>query len=65
MKKEIIRTCLDYFILVAEINETVKQKNVALRNQDYELAVKLRDEEKTLTEKIPTLEELKNLRDKL
>ena len=62
MEKDIIKKCLDYIILLAELNEVQRLKHCAIKEQSFELAVKLRDEERELQSKIPTLEEIKNLR---
>lgn len=65
MEKEIIKKCLDFIILIAELDEVKLRKHYAVKDQNFELASQLRDEEKKLLAEVPTLEEIRNLRNNL
>lgn len=64
-EKEIIKKCLDWWLLTIEINEIQKMKNAAVKEQSYELAMKYREEEIKLAEQLPTVDQLRKLREKL
>jgi len=50
--KEIVKEIIDYLIIRSQLDELIPEKNEAVRKQDYEIAAKLRDDEKKLREKL-------------
>ena len=61
--KKLMLELLDYFILMAEIHDLRTKKSQAVQKQNFIDAANFRDEEKKLMEKIPTIEDLKQLRE--
>jgi hypothetical protein len=65
MKEEVIKEVLDVFITFLEANSITREKNEAVKKQDFEKAVTLRTKEQVAYLKLPSLEKIKELRDKL
>jgi hypothetical protein len=65
MKKEAIKEVLDVFISFLEAHSLTKDKNEAVKKQDFENARVLRTEEVIAYNKLPSLEKIKELREKL
>lgn len=65
MKEEAIKEVLDMFISFLEAHSLTKDKNEAVKKQDFEKAVVLRTEEVIAYNKLPSLEKIKKLREKL
>ena len=65
MKEEVIKEVLDVFITFLEANSITREKNEAVKKQDFEKAVTLRTEEIKANLMLPSLEKIKELRDKL
>jgi hypothetical protein len=63
--EEILKRILNHFILACELDMVIREKNIAVRNQSFELAVKWRDEENRLRGEMLPFEDLKSLRDQL
>lgn len=61
----VFRKVLSHFLLALEIDAIQREKHKAVRNQDFESAVKYRDMENTLSEGLLSFDELKKLRDQL
>jgi hypothetical protein len=65
MKEEVIKEVLDVFITFLEANSITREKNEAVKKQDFEKAVTLRTKEIKANLMLPSLEKIKELRDKL
>ena len=65
MKEEVIKEVLDVFITFLEANSITREKNEAVKKQDFEKAVTLRTEEIKANLMLPSLEKIKELREKL
>jgi hypothetical protein len=68
MTKEIIEAVvsgINYILIISEISEVVEEKNKAVRAQDFALAVKWRENENKLRLKLPKVEDLKAVRNRL
>lgn len=60
-----IKESLSFIISFLELLEIQRLKAKAVREQDFQLAAKYRDEEKILQKDLPNLEQLKQLRDEI
>lgn len=60
--KEILNDLIDIFIIHTELSEINKAKNEAVKDQKFEEAVTLREQELELIKKLPTLGYLKELK---
>jgi hypothetical protein len=65
MKEEVIKEVLDVFITFLEANFITRDKNEAVKKQDFEKAAILRTKEIKANLMLPSLEKIKELRDKL
>jgi hypothetical protein len=65
MKQEVVKEVLDVFISFLEAHSLTKDKNEAVKKQDFEEAITLRTKEQVAYSKLPSLEKIKELRDKL
>lgn len=65
MKEEVIKEVLDHFINIIELDIITKAKERAVKQQDFAEAASLRDKEVVLIGKLPSLEQIKELRNKL
>lgn len=65
MEKELIKQVFDYLIKMVEINETIKNKTNAVKDQNFALASELRSSELLLIESLPSLESMKEIRNSL
>lgn len=65
MKEEVVKEVLDVFISFLEAHSLTKDKNEAVKKQDFEEASTLRTKEQVAYLKLPSLEKIKELRDKL
>ncbi len=65
MKEEVIKEVLDLFISFLEAHSLTKDKNEAVKKQNFEEAIKLRTQETVAYLKLPSLEKIKELRGKL
>jgi hypothetical protein len=63
--KEIILKFIDQLILVSEFNEIRMKKVEAVERQDYALASELRKKELEISNKIPNIQDLKNIREEI
>jgi hypothetical protein len=53
---------LDWMIAERELFLKVNQKNAAVRNRDFGLAAKLLEEQRAIEERLPTMEQLQNMK---
>jgi hypothetical protein len=65
MKEEVIKEVLDVFITFLEANSITREKNEAVKKQDFFKAATLRTEEIKANLMLPSLEKIKELREKL
>ncbi len=49
-------------IAIMEINETARLKNAAVKNQDFKLALELRQKEAEMESKLISLQDIKEIR---
>lgn len=64
-KELLLKSLFTYFINLYELEDILQQKNEAARQQKYELAAELRHQEKQIRAIIPSIQEMKELYDKL
>lgn len=64
-EKEIISQGLSYILSLFELNEIRRQKDMAVKNQQFELACDWREKETEAQKLIPTYEQLRELREQL
>jgi len=55
----------NYLIVVVKLNKLHDKLVKALKRQDYELGIKLREELRKIEKTLPTIKKLEKLRDKL
>lgn len=60
-----LKLLLDERILIIEINQLAEARHAAVREGAYEDAIMLRDAEEELLKKLPSLDEIKQIRAKL
>lgn len=65
IEKETLKQILDFYITLSEINNVIDQKNQAVKNNMFEKAAELRDQEIKLKKSLPTTDYFKVLRSKL
>lgn len=65
MEKEILIKLVDFFLANLEIEIVMRDKNEAVRRQDFESALNLRKKEKELLSQLTNIGEIKELRNKL
>jgi hypothetical protein len=63
--KQIVQKILSHFIMACELDMALREKNIAVKNQSFELAIKWRDEENKIRAKMLTFEELQSLQKEL
>lgn len=62
---EVLKKVLDYILYICELNQVRRKKTEAVRNQMFEAAVLLRDEERRIESLLIPFDDFKELRDKL
>ena len=65
IEAKVILKVLDYFIVMAELNGIMDQKNRAVREQDYLSGAKLRDLEVEKRKQLPTAEDFASIKEEL
>jgi hypothetical protein len=60
-----IKKGIDYILLVSELSQVVREKEAAVKSQDFQLAVEIRTKEEELRRQLPTSDELKEVRESL
>lgn len=65
MEKEILIKLVDFFLVNLEIEMVMRDKNEAVKRQDFETALNLRKKEKELLSQLTNIGEIKELRNKL
>lgn len=63
--KEVLNTMLDYFILIGELDEIRDKKQAVIKEQKYQEAVAIRDEELRLLKLLPTLMDFRGMKEQL
>lgn len=53
---------LDWMIAERELLLKMNEKNTAVRNQDFALAVRLLEEQREIEKRLPNMEQLQNLK---
>lgn len=56
---------IDWLIAEREFFLIVNQKNAAVRNQDFDLASKLLEEQRQIEKRLPTMEKLQEMKKQL
>jgi hypothetical protein len=64
-QKQIVKKLVDILIDLSCANIAERQKNEAVRNQDFKKAADLREQEKLFISKLPLLSEVLQLREQL
>lgn len=65
IEKQILIKLVDFFLANLEIEIVMRDKNEAVKRQDFESALRLRDQEKELLSRLTNIGEIKSLRNKL
>jgi hypothetical protein len=64
-ESELLINMFDWITKTIEINKIEEERTIAVKEQNYELAVNLRDKERRLRADLPSFESMKILRDKI
>ncbi len=64
-KELLLQSLFIYFLNLYELEEILGKKNQAVREQKYELACQLREQENVIRAIIPSVKEMRELYDKL
>lgn len=63
--KEAVKTVIDYFVVISQLNEVVNSKNGAVKRDDFKDAAFWREKERELHSKLPTSANFISLQEKL
>jgi len=61
----VLNDILDTWILTLEVKNAQHEKDIAVKSQDYDNALKWRNKEQELQKKLPTIDDLKYWKQKL
>lgn len=63
--KDVLNELIDVFICHSKLTQVYTDKNEAIKNQEFEKAIELRDLERELIARLPTIEAFEIMKDKL
>ncbi len=61
----VLNDILDTWILTLEVRNAQREKDIAVKSQDYDNALKWRNKEQELQKRLPTINDLKYWKQKL